>query len=89
MDRDPRFEWIHVPEVGNEDQWVKGSCNHLAPVPVHAEVTGELVAHLCPDCDAQLPAELSSVRGGLVNGPQPFALYPGEEYIPLSRPPRS
>lgn len=32
-------------------------CLHLTPIPVHAHLTGELVARLCPDCDAQLPAE--------------------------------
>jgi len=52
---DPRFEWIHVPEYGNEDQWIRGRCNHLTPIPVHAHPTGELVARLCPDFDAQLP----------------------------------
>lgn len=59
---DSRFEWIQVPEVGNEDQWIRGRCNHLTPIPVHAHPTGELVAHLCPDCDAQLPAEWSPPR---------------------------
>ncbi|MFI0156248.1 hypothetical protein [Streptomyces lydicus] len=59
---DPRFEWIHVPECGNEDQWIRGSCNHLTSIPVHAQPTDELVAHLCPDCDAQLPAEWSRLR---------------------------
>lgn len=54
---DPRWEWIHVPEMGNPDQWIKGECNHLTPEPVRAEPTGELVAHLCPDCNTQLPAE--------------------------------
>lgn len=59
---DSRFEWIHVPEVGNEDQWVRGRCKHRTPVPVNAHPTGELVAHLCPDCDAQFPAEWSPPR---------------------------
>lgn len=58
---DSRFEWIHVPEAGNEDQWVRGRCRHLTPIPVRARPTGELVAWLCPDCDAQLSN--SSVPG--------------------------
>lgn len=53
---DPRWQWIHVPDVSNWDQWIKGECNHLAPAPVHAQPTGELVAWLCSDCDTQLPA---------------------------------
>jgi len=56
-DLDPRWEWIDVGTYNNPDQWIKGECNHLAPVPVRAEPTGELVAHLCPDCNTQLPAE--------------------------------
>jgi hypothetical protein len=52
---DPRFEWINVPEYGNEDQWIRGRCKHLTPIPVEAYPTGELVARLCPDCNAQLP----------------------------------
>lgn len=59
---DPRFEWIHVPEFGNEDQWIRGQCHHLAPIPVRAHPTGELVAHLCPDCDAQLSSEWTAAR---------------------------
>lgn len=55
-DRDPRWEWIHTPEMGNPDLWIRGECKHLTPVPIHAQPTGELVAHLCPDCDHQLPA---------------------------------
>ncbi|MFD7615746.1 hypothetical protein [Streptomyces sp. NPDC059802] len=54
---DPRWEWIDVGTYGNPDQWIKGECNHLTPDPVHAQPTDELVAHLCPDCNTQLPAE--------------------------------
>lgn len=32
-------------------------CRHAAPVEVRNVITDELVAHLCPDCDAQLPAD--------------------------------
>jgi hypothetical protein len=56
-DLDPRWEWIHIPTLGNPNQWIKGECNHLTPVPVVAAITGETVAHLCPDCDTKLPAE--------------------------------
>lgn len=55
--RDPRWEWTHVPEMGNENQWIKGECKHLTPIPVHAQPTDELVAHLCPDCDTQFTVE--------------------------------
>ncbi|MEU7338730.1 hypothetical protein [Streptomyces sp. NPDC007074] len=75
---DPRFEWIWTPEVGgNEDQWIRGRCKHLTPLPVHAYPTDELVAHLCPDCDAQLPADWAPLRhsiqapAGLVMKPSP------------------
>jgi hypothetical protein len=36
---------------------VFGGCRHADAVPVRLSVTGEKVAVLCPDCDAQLPAE--------------------------------
>lgn len=39
-----------------------GGCRHPAAVPVHAQPTDELVAHLCPDCDRQLPADWSPLR---------------------------
>lgn len=81
---DPRFEWIHVPEYGNEDQWIRGHCNHLTPVPVHAHPTGELVAHLCPDCDAQLPPEYRVSTSGLVARPASVVLK-DERIVPLSR----
>lgn len=56
-DLDPRWEWVEITTWGGPEEWIKGACNHLTPAPVHAEPTGELVAHLCPDCDAQLPKE--------------------------------
>lgn len=37
-------------------------CAHPGAVPVHAQPFGELVAHLCPDCDVQLSADWSPVR---------------------------
>lgn len=53
---DPRWEWINVTTYGGGPEYVKGACRHLTPVEVRSTVTGELLAHLCPDCDAQLPA---------------------------------
>ncbi|MFI9558847.1 hypothetical protein [Nonomuraea endophytica] len=32
-------------------------CDHSGAVPVESAVTGEVLAALCPGCDAQLPAE--------------------------------
>ena len=37
-----------------------GPCAHHEAVPVDLPVTGETVAWLCPDCDAQLPAGWAS-----------------------------
>ncbi|MFJ2000274.1 hypothetical protein [Streptomyces chartreusis] len=54
---DPRWEWINVTTYGGGPEYVKGACRHLTPAEVRSVVTGELLAHLCPDCDAQLPAE--------------------------------
>jgi hypothetical protein len=53
---DPRWEWVEIPVGGGPSEWVKGACRHLAPVEVRSSVTDELLAHLCPDCDEQLPA---------------------------------
>lgn len=47
-----------------------GGCRHPAPVPVHAQPFDELVAHLCPDCDAQLPADWPSSRQPRAPRPQ-------------------
>jgi hypothetical protein len=44
---------------GRTVRFVK-TCRHDEPVQVLAAVSGELVAHLCPDCDRQLPAEWSA-----------------------------
>lgn len=33
-----------------------GPCAHNGAVPVDLLLTGETVAWLCPECDAQLPA---------------------------------
>lgn len=38
-------------------QVVLGGCPHREPVPVESIVTGEVVAALCVECDAQLPAK--------------------------------
>jgi hypothetical protein len=58
---DPRFEWVEVTTVGGPEEWIRGRCHHLTPVPVRAHPTGELVARLCPDCDAQLPVPAEPV----------------------------
>lgn len=52
---DPRYEWTEIRTLAGHSRWVRGPCRHLLAVPV--ESGGETVAHLCPDCDAQLPAE--------------------------------
>jgi len=56
---DPRWDWIHVPEIGNPDQWVKGQCKHLEIEPIR-DVSGELVARWCRTCDKQwtIPIEI-------------------------------
>lgn len=52
--RDERWEWVEVRRpVDREPTYIKGRCNHLTPIPVES-LTGEVVARLCPDCDAQL-----------------------------------
>lgn len=49
-------------------------CLHTHAVPVELHLTGELVAWLCPDCDAQLPEDFRR--------PLPAALYrPGGGWI--------
>jgi hypothetical protein len=53
---DPRWEWIDITSMDGRPEYVKGACRHLTPAEVCSVVTGELLAHLCPDCDAQLPA---------------------------------
>jgi len=72
-------------------------CTHPATVPVHAQPTDELVAHLCPDCDAQLPADWSAVRqsirvqsprilnGAPVSKGSPYLLEAGERVVRLHR----
>ena len=55
-DLDPRWEWVELRRFGDpQPTYVKGACNHLEVVPV--ESGGEVVAHLCLTCDAQLPEE--------------------------------
>ncbi|WP_322501809.1 hypothetical protein TR631_33805 [Streptomyces rochei] len=53
---DPRWEWVKTPSSDGTTEWVKGACRHLSPVDVRSVITNELLAHLCPDCDTQLPA---------------------------------
>lgn len=55
---DDRWEWVEMTRLCDpEPRYVRGRCRHLDVVPVESVVTGELVAHLCLTCDAQLPAE--------------------------------
>lgn len=63
---DPRWEWIYVGTHDDPNRWIKGRCNHLNTVPVmqSAPLGGAVVAHLCADCDAQLPAGWRYVEGG-------------------------
>ncbi len=61
--RRERDAWRALGEQLAEAVRAEGyGCSHPAPVPVHAQPTDELVAHLCPDCDRQLPADWSPVR---------------------------
>lgn len=53
---DPRWEWINITTFGGAPEYLRGACRHLTPVEVRSVVDGRLLAHLCPDCDAQLPA---------------------------------
>ncbi|MFF2650377.1 hypothetical protein [Streptomyces sp. NPDC058045] len=53
---DPRWEWIEIPNLGGLTEYIRGACRHLHTIEVRAAVTDEVVAHLCPDCDTQLPA---------------------------------
>ncbi|MFF5404602.1 hypothetical protein ACFY8K_16825 [Streptomyces misionensis] len=54
--RDARWEWIDVTGLDGRPEYVRGACRHLTPAEVRSVVTDELLAYLCPDCDAQLPA---------------------------------
>lgn len=51
---DPRYDWVEVTKLGGPTQYVRGACRHLDVVPV-TDVTGEVVASLCPTCDVQFP----------------------------------
>lgn len=48
-----------VPRHSSNASSLSGAsaCRHATTVEVRNVVTDELVAHLCPDCGAQLPAE--------------------------------
>lgn len=55
--QDPRFEWVDISTHVLGTEWIRGECNHLTPEPVITVWPDEqLVAWLCVDCDAQLPA---------------------------------
>lgn len=48
---------IEIKTWGGETvAWLEDPCTHEAAVPVDSVVDGAVVAWLCPDCDAQLPA---------------------------------
>lgn len=49
--------------VGTEKPiaWVPEPCRHRVTTPVDESLTGAIVAHLCLDCDAQLPADWREV----------------------------
>jgi len=59
---DPRWQWVEITTWGDPAPvYVKGKCNHTDVVPVEAGGIfgdGEVLAHLCLTCDAQLPAEV-------------------------------
>lgn len=43
---DPRFEWVEVTTAGGPEEWIRGRCHHLTPLPMWAYATDELVARL-------------------------------------------
>lgn len=56
-DLDPRWEWVDVATLSDPGPvYVKAKCRHLEVAPV-ATFDGDVVAHLCLTCDAQLSAE--------------------------------
>jgi hypothetical protein len=61
VERDPRWEWVHVPTYGDPDQWVRGCCRHVEVVPV-TSVAGEVVAQLCLTCDGQFDPPVIAAR---------------------------
>jgi hypothetical protein len=85
---DPRWEWIETSTLDQPDQWTRGRCNHLNAVPVQqdAALGGETVAHLCIDCDTQLPADWRQrpARGGVFARPEPVVLH-DEWILPIRR----
>jgi hypothetical protein len=58
-DLDPRWEWYEDRRLCDPaPTYVKGACNHLEAVPVESHIDPTVVlAHLCLNCDQQLPAE--------------------------------
>lgn len=54
---DDRYEWIDVSTLSGHEEWIRGRCLHRDLQPVHEEITGDLVAWLCPDCDQQFVEE--------------------------------
>lgn len=51
---DPRWEWVETWTLCSaEPTYLRVRCRHLEVVPVES-MAGEVVAHLCLTCDAQL-----------------------------------
>lgn len=58
--RPSRRERIAIEELGSREPvaYVYGACEHRNTVPVEVSALwAEIVAHLCLDCDAQLPED--------------------------------
>lgn len=54
-EHEPEFKYIELRGLGERIHRSLGFCQHANVVPVESLV-GDLVARLCIDCDAQLPA---------------------------------
>ena len=51
-----RSDPVEVRRLGDaEPSYIWGPCIHRHVVPVESSVDGEIIAHLCLHCDAQLP----------------------------------
>jgi hypothetical protein len=77
---DPRSEWVEITTFGAEEEWIKGRCVHFDPVAVITVWPDEqLVAWLCVDCDAQLPASFRPDPRDFADpfdlDPEPFELF--------------
>jgi hypothetical protein len=51
-------EWIEVRSLCDKDPvYIPGPCDHAGTTEPVESVLGEVIAQLCTQCDAQLPAE--------------------------------